>query len=510
MKTRSAVMALVGIRAACRSGMTRLAARPRRSSRTAAPIGCPGGAHGARSVAMPARGLWLALAAILAWAGLGGSASAAAPSGPRAAGDGGDYCASPAVTAAWPADGRTIRVSPGQSIQAAVNAAAGGDTVELADGNYGAQSVSVAKPIRLMAAHRHGAILEGQATEPSHANAGGTGTGVRVSGAGAMVDGLYLRWHATAISVKGGPATIQNNRVQSPSSAGIQIYDARSPLVRCNWVLDPYLPTDPKSQSPATAPAISEAQADYGVNCYGCRDPRIIHNYFNGIFNQTLSFKEGNVNAVASDNTFEGSKLTALFFGQNRPHNGPYKTTGLPTGPDVGSIVAERNVFRSARDARGVYYMRSPIRVWHVRGAVRLADNVVESAEQGVLIECKRSGDAGCVGDDSGASQSTVTMAGNVIGGAVMDGTSRYQVNRAGCVRAWTGITPPRVTTSVSDQLCIATPRAVSVASDGYNGAPAISNAGIRNMAGPISTLRAAVPATSPDLSYGARARSEP
>jgi hypothetical protein len=107
-----------------------------------------------------------------------------------------DYCSSPSVTQAWTGTGRTIRVSPGQSIQTAVNAAAPGDTVELADGNYGARSVSIAKPVRLKAAHKHGAILEGQATEPSRANAGGTGTGVRISGRGAMVDGLYLRWHS--------------------------------------------------------------------------------------------------------------------------------------------------------------------------------------------------------------------------------------------------------------------------------------------------------------------------
>lgn len=413
------------------------------------------------------------------------------------------YCDSTAVANAWTGTGRTIAVLPGQSIQAAVDSAVAGDTVELADGNYGAQSVSVTKAIRLRAAHKFGAVLQ-NGSEPSSANASGSGTAISVHNGGMVIDGLELRYYATGIDVdNGGPLTIQNNRVVSPSSAGIQIYDARQPRVQCNSILDPYLPNDPNSQSPATPPNISDAQADYGVNFYGTTDPVATHNYFRGIFNQALSFKEANRNPTASFNTFEGSKLTALFFGQNGPHNGPYEYAGLPTGADFGTLTADSNVFREARDSRGVYYLRSPIRVWHVNGNVVLKNNVVESSEQGFLIECKASSDGGCA-------QGSVSMTDNTVGGAVDNGGTRVQVNRTGCVLAWTGITPPRVTASMTNTTCVSTPQTLWVGSDGFSGGPTVSQSGTRVASSPVSSLRTASEQFDPDIEFAAAAPPSP
>ena len=408
------------------------------------------------------------------------------------------YCDSAEVTGAWTGTGVTRTVTAGASIQAAVNAASPGDTVLLSDGNYGSQRVSITKRIRLKAASKHGAVLQGQSTEPSSATAGGSGTGVRLAGvgaAGAMVDGLYLRWHGTGIDVDAtGPVTIQNNKIQSALRRGIQVWDARDPMIRCNLIYDPYLPNDPKAQTPTSTVGPTDAQTGYGLNFYGSMRPKAIHNYFNGVFNQTLSFKEGNLDPVASDNTFEGSKLTALFFGQNGPGNGPYSYTGLPRGPDQGTMVAERNVFRQVRDSRGVYYMRTPVRVWHIDGDVTLRGNVVESSEQGLgeVPECRVSGDAGCPTPGS-----TVRLEDNTVSGAVMMDGTRYQVNTTGCVLAvdsWTSSN--QIPVAMVDQTCVSTPQIIQ----GF--ASMFTQTGTRTLQDPIPTLRTATPATDPDLSY--------
>jgi hypothetical protein len=46
---------------------------------------------------------------------------------------------------------------------------------------------------------------------------------------------------------------------------------------------------------------------DYGVADYGSVAPRVHHNYFRDIFNQTMSFKEDNRDPYAGYNIFEGS-----------------------------------------------------------------------------------------------------------------------------------------------------------------------------------------------------------
>ena len=222
------------------------------------------------------------------------------------------------------------------------------------------------KAIRLKAHTPGGARLWG--TRPASANSGGTGTAVSVSGGGMMIDGLDIRYYGTGIGGSGvGPITIQRNRFESNSEQGVSIYDAIRPVVQCNDFRDPYLPDDAAAQSPTGTPGFFDAQMDYGVQIYGATDPVVSHNYFFGVFNETASFKEGNRNPTASYNTFEGSRYTGLFFGQNGITQGPYPHSGLPPDVDNGRITAEFNVFREGRDAAGVYYMRTPIRVWHVR-----------------------------------------------------------------------------------------------------------------------------------------------
>jgi hypothetical protein len=409
-------------------------------------------------------------------------------------------CSSPQVANAWTGTGRTLPATPA-TLASVVARAAAGDTVELADGVYSGASVTLTRAIRLRAAHQFGAVFVGGPT-PRYANdtglGGHAGTAIRVRASGAMVEGLELRYYGVGIDLDSvANVTIQGNRVVSMYDEGIQVWDTKSAEIRCNEVLDPYLAGD----TPATVtsgPGVSDAQSDYGVAVYGSQAPRVEHNYFNGIFNQTLSFKEGNRDAYAGYNTFEGSALTALFFGQNIPHNGPYSFTGLPVDEDRGTIVAEYNVFREAYGMRGgtpvVYYMRSPIRVWHVDADTTLRGNVIEQAQQGITLECRSGSQAGC-------NAGTTRLVGNTIGGRVRDlaGVVR-QVNTTAGTLVYAGLQAQAL---LDGNVFASLGSMVGNYSDGVSGTPSVASTGNRQLAAPASIdLHAATPATDPDLSF--------
>ena len=413
-------------------------------------------------------------------------------------------CAAPQP---WTGSGRTLAATPA-TLSSVVSHASAGDTIELADGVYNGASVTLTKAVRLRAAHQFGAVLVGGPT-PRYANdtglGGHAGTAVSVRASGAVVEGLDLRYYSVGIDIDSvANVTVTGNRVVSMYDAGIQVWDTRNAEVRCNQVLDPYLAQD----APATVtsgPGISEAQSDYGVAVYGSLQPRVEHNYFHGVFNQTVSFKEGNRDAYAGYNTFEGSALTALFFGQNIPHNGPYSFTGLPVDEDRGTIVAEYNVFREVygiRDgAKVVYYMRSPIRVWHVDGNTTVRGNVIEQAQQGVLLECRSGSQAGC-------NAGTTRLTGNTIGGRVRDlgGTIR-QVNVTAGALVYTGL---QAQATLDGNVFAQLGNIVGSYSDGVSGTPSIAYTGNRELstAGVASLdLRPATPSTDPDLSFAAAYR---
>jgi len=320
---------------------------------------------------------------------------------------------------------------------------------------------------------------------------------VSVRADGAMVEGLEIRYYDVAVAVDDAAnIVVQGNRVVSAYGAGIQLWDTRNGEVRCNELLDPYLDDDPAAS--LTSQSISDAQMDYGVNAYGSIATRVEHNYFFGVFNQALSFKEGNLDAYAGYNTFEGFNLTALFFGQNIPHNGPYSLTGLPVGPDRGTLVAEYNVFRPVYGMRAgtpvVYYARSPIRVWHVDATTILRGNVIEAAQQGFLLECRSGSSAGCA-------SGTILLQDNTVNGRMRDlsGTLR-NVNTTAGVMAFTGL---QAQVSVVDNLFSMVPETVKTPSDGVAGAPSVTVSGGRVMSGSAARLDlpAARATTDPDLS---------
>jgi Right handed beta helix region len=411
------------------------------------------------------------------------------------------YCSSAQVTGAWTGSGRTLQATP-SNLSSVVSQAAAGDTIELADGVYDRASVTLTKAVRLRAAHQFGAVFVGGPT-PRYANdtglGGHTGTAIAVRASGAMVEGLELRYYDVGIDLDSvANVTIQGNRILSMYDAGVQVWDTRAPQIRCNEILDPYLAQD----TPATVtsgPGVSDAQSDYGVAVYGSLQPRVEHNYFHGVFNQTLSFKEGNRDPYAGYNTFEGSALTALFFGQNVPHNGPYSFAGLPIDEDRGSLVAEYNVFREVYGIRAgakvVYYMRSPIRVWHVDGDTTIRGNVIEQAQQGVTLECRSGSQAGC---DAG----TTRLTGNTIAGRVRDlGGSIRQVNTTAGALVYTGL---QALATLDGNVFALLGTAVGTYSDGVSGTPSVASTGNRELASAGVAnldLRPSTPTTDPDLS---------
>jgi hypothetical protein len=429
--------------------------------------------------------------------------SATAPPAPIPAPPAGaGYCTSPAVTGAWTGAGRTLVATP-STVSSVVAGAAAGDTIELADGIYDRTSLMLSKAVRLRARSRFGAVFVGGPT-PRYANDTGLGdhasTAVAVRASGAMVEGIEFRYYDVAVDLSGvAGVTVQGNRVVSAYGAAVQVWDTRAPEVRCNEILDPYLAQDPTA-SVTSGPSIPEAQSDYGVVVYGSLQPRVEHNYFHGVFNQTLSFKEGNWDAYAGYNTFEGSALTALFFGQNKPDNGPYSFTGLPVDDDRGAPVGEYNVFREVYGVRDganvVYYLRTPIRVWHVNGDTTLRGNVIEQAQQGVELECRAGSEAGC---DAG----TTRLTGNTIAGQVRDlGGALRQVNATAGALVYTGL---RAQVTIDGNVFGPLPQVVGTYSAGMPGAPSVTATGNRELATPPSAarldLRPATPATDPDLS---------
>jgi hypothetical protein len=163
--------------------------------------------------------------------------------------------------------------------------------------------------------------------------------------------------------------------------------------------------------------------------------------------------------------------------------------------------VVQDNVFREAygmRDgAKVVYFLRSPIRVWHVDGDTMIRGNVIEQAQQGITLECRSGSQAGC-------NAGTTRVTDNTIGGQVRDlGGTLRQVNTTAGVLAYQGL---QAQATFDGNVFALVPQSLRVFVDGLLGAPVFGYVGNRDLtaapAGARLDLRPATPATDPDLSY--------
>ena len=79
-------------------------------------------------------------------------------------------------------------------------------------------------------------------------------------------------------------------------------------------------------------------------------------------------------------------------------------------------------------------FARSPIRVWHVDATTILRGNVVDSAQQGFLLECR-------AGDSAGCADGTILLQDNTVAGGVRNlAGAMTNVNTTAGVLVFTGL----------------------------------------------------------------------
>ena len=365
--------------------------------------------------------------------GQGSTTSSSASSGSASSGTGGTggsgggapavFCDAPPNP--WTGVGATHTVVAGGDLQATIDAAQDGDTVEVDPGTWTRVELVIKKRIRLRAKQRHASILLGAEAAPATSGTASPGGNANIAitvtdaaAAGARVEGFTIRWykgHGIGVVHTGG-VVVEHNVVESCDDQGIWVYDTTDTDVRCNEVRDPYLQNGVIVPVDETSNANANSHSDYGVQVYGSKSAAVRHNYFFGRFNQTVSFKDGNVGYAITDNTFEGFSLSGVIAGQNLGTESDYPYTSLPPSIDRGPILIAGNVFRPVHALRGAvqveYRANSAIRVAHVDADVEIRDNLVETAFSGIGIECGINGSAGCpVG--------TIHVHHNLVNGAV-------------------------------------------------------------------------------------------
>lgn len=333
----------------------------------------------------------------------------------------------------WKGTGVVRNVDPGMTqtqIQAVLDGSSNGDTVLFAEGTYVGVSLTVNKSIRLKAPYVYGAQFWGKLVPPRFADDRSTGQPIEraiwVKADGVSVEGFDFRYYGIGVHVSNASdVVVHGNRFSSNYADGIILWDTKNSEVRCNELRDPYLVED--SSATLTKGNSTKAQMDYGIDVGGSINPLVHHNYLFGVFNQAMSFKEGNCNAYAGYNTFEGFQYTALFFGQNSPHN-LFLNTGLNALPDRGEMIAEYNVFRPVYSMRGsnpvYYFANTAIRPWHIDGTIKIQNNIIEASQIGIMFETKKNP----ITKNCEFSKGNAIVSGNLIAGAVSNPATKQIV----------------------------------------------------------------------------------
>ncbi len=309
------------------------------------------------------------------------------------------------ILPAWTGTGSTRTVYPGEDIQAILNSASAGDTIELADGTWTGVHLTITKMVRLKSLNPLGARLQGY-VQPT----AGTDNGIAISGgaaAGTFIQDLDVSWYGShGIGVMhSGSVVISGCHIESCGDQGIFLWDTANVVIYGNRILDPYLsgmlPTlvDDSSNTNWTANN-SLVLMDYGVQAYGTVRTQVLQNYFHGQFNQAVSFKEANRDYTVSDNTFEGFTGSGVLCGQNIGNYGPFTYSGQPISVDTGTLHIEGNIFRPVvglQDGHlAEYRANAAIRMGHLNQAiVYVRGNTIEAAISGLSVEMGMNGVAG-------------------------------------------------------------------------------------------------------------------
>ena len=256
-------------------------------------------------------------------------------------------------------DGRTVRTAF-RKVGRGVSALKAGDTLVIAAGDYGNERAVVAEsgtkdaPITIRAAEPGKVVLRSD---------DGKGAGLFMQDKSHIViEGIEFGNYESGVTIKYASChvTVRRCVFRENNSFGILVYgDFKKPEASQGIVLTENTFLD-----------FTDKQ-DYGLCLYASTRLTAANNYFYGWHHQALSFKKLMKDSVASGNTFEGFRYSAVYVGQNddSTEEGYLRSE---------RIVVEGNVFRPAKDFRA----KRAVCVGNVSDAV-VRNNFVDSAYGG-------------------------------------------------------------------------------------------------------------------------------
>ncbi|MDP2982227.1 MAG: right-handed parallel beta-helix repeat-containing protein [Candidatus Latescibacter sp.] len=261
-------------------------------------------------------------------------------------------------------DGKTAQTAF-RTVKKGVSILKSGDMLIIKSGDYGDEQAVVSNsgtreaPITIKAEETGKVILKGT----------GEGTGILLQDKNhVVIEGIEFGNYMMGVAIKYASSyiTVRKCIFRENNSSGILVYgNFRKPEASQGIVLTENTFLD-----------FSDKQ-DYGLCLYASCNLKATNNYFYGVHHQALSFKKLMKDSVASGNTFEGFRYSAIYIGQNddSTEEGYLRSE---------RIVAEGNVFRPAKD-------------FHAKRAVCVA-NVTDAVVRNNFVDSVYGGDGeGCI-----------------------------------------------------------------------------------------------------------------
>ncbi len=245
-----------------------------------------------------------------------------------------------------------------RTIAKGVSVLKGGDTLIIASGDYGNESISVA------AGGKKGAPVTVKAAEPGKVVLTGQGKGrcfKIVDKSHVVVEGIKFTNYSVGVYIRrASHTTVRKCIFLNNHSAGVKLNDGNPKecklshhhLFTENQFLD-------YAGSGLASPLSGGGMQDYGLCMYFSSKVQVTNNYFYGHHHQCCSFKEIMVDCRAANNVFEGAYYTGIYLGQNLDKHTGYSCRSR-------NLIAEGNTFRPTAE----YRLKSPIWVANVTGAI--------------------------------------------------------------------------------------------------------------------------------------------